>query len=194
MQKSARRIPVQIRWGAKLGIHYALDHQHKREYIPKQEKDSAFFEPIHLNFTLRTGVHESHIIGSGRYPFYNISVYADKKISPSSGFQVGVDLLLSRMRKREIKTMGEAFPEKDINPEADYKRVGAFVGYELYINKLSFEPQLGYFIYNKYGEDKAIYQRLGLKYYLHENFFTGFGLLSQSTKAEALEITFGVRL
>ena len=179
---------------AKFGIQYKLDHEKERKYIPKEEKDTAFFEPFRVNFALRTGVHESHVIGSGRYPFYNISAYADKKISKSSSFQLGVDLLLSRMRKKEIKTMGEAFPEKDINPEADYKRVGAFIGYELFINKLSFEPQLGYFIYNKYGEDKAIYQRLGLKYYLHKNFFTGFGLLSQSTKAEALEFTFGVRL
>src|SRR5699024_12505378 len=105
-------------------------------------------------------------------------------------FQLGVDLLLSRMRKKEIKTMGEAFPEKDINPEADYKRVGAFIGYELFINKLSFEPQLGYFIYNKYGEDKAIYQRLGLKYYLHENFFIGFGLLSSEEHTSELKSRF----
>lgn len=180
--------------GAKLGLSYNLNHKTQQTYLPDNFKDSTFTEPIKVNFVLHTGVHESPIVGSGRYPFYNFSVYADKRISRSSAFQVGMDLFLSRMRKREIGMMAISYPEKEMDPDVDYKRMGAFIGYELFISNLSFEPQFGFYVYNKYNQDNSVYQRLTLKYYLNPHVFVGAGLLSQLSKAEAMEFSAGIRL
>lgn len=180
--------------GANVSLIYNIDYQQAPSYLPRDSTTLKYSEPIKLNLAFRSGVHESHIIGSGRYPFYNFSAYTDKRVSKTSAFQLGVDLFVSRMRKREIKMMAVSFPEKNINSEADYKRLGAFVGYEFFINNLSFEPQLGFYIYNHYREDKVSYQRLSLKYYFYKNLFAGIGLVSQTSKAEAMEISLGLRI
>src|SRR5690625_471887 len=180
--------------GAKFGLSYNLDHKNEKTYLPDVFKDSTYTEPFKINLAFRGGFHESPIVGSGRYPFYNFSAYVDKRISRSSAFQVGMDLFLSRMRKREIKMMSIVFHEKEVDHDADYKRVGAFVGYEFFISKLSFEPQFGFYVYNKYNQDKSMYQRLTLKYYLTPKIFAGAGLLSQFSKAEAMELSVGIRI
>src|SRR5690606_15130864 len=180
--------------GANIGIHYTFDHQKERTYHLRTNRDSTFTEPIRYNFAFRTGVHESHIIGSGQYPFYNFSVYADKRISRSSAFQAGVDVFLSMMMKNEIEMMAVSFPEQGIDADTDYKRLGVFVGYELFLNRLSFEAQLGGYVYDDYKSHTALYQHLGLKYYFYKKFFVGTGLKTHFSKAEAMDFSIRVRL
>lgn len=180
--------------GANLGVQYTFDSRNEREYIPKIRYDSAFTEPIRYNLALKTGVHESHIIGSGQYPFYFISAYADKRISRSSAFQAGFDLFLSLMLKNEIKMMTISFPEKGIPADTDYKRVGFFLGYELFLNRVSLEAQMGVYLYDEYKAHTLLYQNIGLKYYFHKNLFIGTGLKTHFSKAEAMSFSIGVRL
>ncbi len=180
--------------GANLGITYTFDHKNERTYIPRSNNDSTFTEPIKYNIAFRTGVHESHIIGSGQYPFYVFSGYADKRISRSSAFQAGIDVFLSMMMKHEIEMMAISFPEKGISADTDYKRVGLFVGYELFLNRLSFEGQLGGYLYDDYKSHTVLYQHLGLKYYFYKNFFVGTGLKTHFSKAEAMDFSLGIRL
>jgi len=179
--------------GVNLGIHYTFDHKNNRIYLPKTNEESVFKEPIKYNIVFRTGIHEGHI-GTGQYPFYTISGYADKRISRSSAFQVGVDVFLSMMIKNEIKFMAISFPENYLDPNTDYKRVGVFIGYELFINRLSFEGQFGGYVYDDYKAYTTLYQHLGLKYYFYKIFFTGFGLKTHFSKAEAMDFWIGIRL
>jgi len=179
--------------GVNLGIHYTLDHQNQRAYQLKTTEEPAFKEPIKYNVAFRTGVHEGHI-GTGQYPFYTISGYADKRISRSSAFQIGMDIFLSMMIKNEIKFMATSFPENYLDPNTDYKRVGVFVGYELFVNRLSFEGQLGGYLYDDYKVYTTLYQHLGLKYYFYKNIFTGMGLKTHFFKAEAMDFWLGIRL
>lgn len=180
--------------GANLGLIYTFDHKNSRTYFPRTNRDSAYSEPIRYNLAFRSGVHESHIIGSGQYPFYVFSAYADKRITRSSAFQVGVDVFFSMMLKHEIEMMAISFPEKGIDADTDYRRIGAFVGYELFLNRLSFEGQLGAYIYDDYKSHTALYQHLGLKYYFYRNLFLGMGLKTHFSKAEAMDFSIGIRL
>jgi hypothetical protein len=68
------------------------------------------------------------------------------------------------------------------------------VGHELFINKLSIETQFGYYVYKPFKYDIDIYQRLVLKYYINKNIFAGIGLKTHKAKAEAAELTLGIRL
>jgi len=179
--------------GVNLGVQYTFDHKTERNYIPKNNNDSIFTEPIKYNVVFRTGLHEGHV-GTGQYPFYTISGYADKRISRSSAFQVGFDVFISEMIKNEIKFMAVSFSENYLDPNTDYKRVGVFVGYELFINRLSFEGQLGGYLYDDYKVYTTLYQHLGIKYYFYKNIFTGFGLKTHFSKAEAMDFWLGIRL
>jgi hypothetical protein len=180
--------------GANLGVSYTFDHKNERTYHPRLNRDSAYTEPIRYNLAFRSGVHESHIIGSGQHPFYVISAYADKRFTRSSSVQFGLDVFLSMMLKHEIEMMAISFPEKGIDADTDYKRMGLFLGYELFLNRLSFEAQLGAYVYDDYKSHTALYQHLGLKYYFYRNFFLGTGLKTHFSKAEAMDFSLGVRL
>lgn len=179
--------------GANVGIHYSFNSNTEREFIHPQSSDS-FREPIKYNLAFRTGVHESHIIGSGQHPFYFISAYADKRFSRSSAFQLGFDLFLSLKAKHEIQMMAISFPEKGISADTDYKRVGVFAGYELFINNLSIEGQLGAYLHDEYKSHTFLYQHLALKYYIHNNLFISTGLKTHFSKAEAMDFAIGFRL
>ena len=62
------------------------------------------------------------------------------------------------------------------------------------INKLSIEAQVGYYVYKPLDYEIDLYQRIGIKYYLYKNIFTGVGLKTHGGRAEAIEATLGVRL
>ena len=87
-----------------------------------------------------------------------------------------------------------AYPELNIDPNTDYKRVGIFVGHELFINKVSLVTQIGYYVYKPLKSDAALYDRLGMKYYISNKFYTEIAIKTHGFLAEALEFGVGVRL
>ena len=151
-------------------------------------------EPIKYNFVLRSGYNESMVIGSGQDPFYHASFFVDKRFNRKSALQLGTELFLTNSFKDYIKYKCIAFPELNIDPNTDYKRVGIFTGYELFVNKISLEAQVGYYIYRPFKEDIALYDRVGLKYHFTPKFFTSFSVKTHMFLAEALEFGLGVRL
>ena len=87
-----------------------------------------------------------------------------------------------------------AFPNRNIDPNTDYKRVGVFVGHELFINKSSIETQFGYYAYYPFDFEGRVYQRIGLKHYFDDKWFAAVTLKTHAAKAEAVEIGIGIRL
>lgn len=175
------------------GIHYNF------EDAPNKPKDSVAFkmkftEPIRYNVLLRAGFNESLNVNSGQKPFYHIGFYADKRINRKSALQLGAELFLTTSFKEYIRFRSIAFPEQPIDANTDYKRVGIFVGHELFINRISIEAQVGYYVYDPARIDGAVYDRVGLKYYLSKKIFTGVSVKTHGFLAEALEGVIGVRL
>lgn len=174
-----------------IGLNYNLDEQ--IEYIDDLE-DEKFTEPIKYNIAFRSGINQSDIIGSGQYPFYIISAYADKRLSHVSAVQLGVDVFFSNFLKELIYYQSVSFPEEDVSGDEDYKRVGLFAGHELFINKISLETQLGYYVYYPFDFEGRVYMRIGLKRYFGKKLFGAVTLKSHGAKAEAVEFGIGVRL
>jgi hypothetical protein len=177
-----------------LGLNYNLDE--KQEFIIDSLPPKQFYkEPIKYNIAFRTGVSEGPVPGLGQRQFYHIGLYADKRIGRKSALQLGTDVFFSRYLKDYIKFVSVAFPDnKPVDPNTDYKRVGLFIGHELFINKLSIETQFGYYVYKPFDYEVDVYQRLGAKYYLYKNCFTGIGLKTHGGRAEAIEASIGIRL
>ncbi len=176
-----------------IGINYNFDD------VPNKKQDSIasklkFTEPIKYNILLRTGFNESTVIDSGQLPFYHIGFYVDKRINRKSALQLGTELFLTMSNKEFIRFRAISFPEKPVDINTDYKRVGVFIGHELFINRISLEAQLGYYIYQPFKFDIPIYDRVCAKYYLSNKIFTGLSLKTQGFLAEALEFVVGVRL
>ncbi|MFD2822102.1 acyloxyacyl hydrolase [Lacinutrix iliipiscaria] len=175
-----------------VGVTYDLDEE-AQEYIKTITKEK-FTQPIKYNLVFRSGINESDVVGSGQYPFYIISAYADKRLGHKSAVQLGTDVFFSNFLKEYIKYRHVAFPEEGEDGTADYKRVGVFAGHELFINKMSLVTQIGYYVYYPYDFEGRTYIRVGLKRYFGEKWFAALTLKSHAAKAEAVELGVGIRL
>lgn len=173
------------------GLTYTLK-QDEPDYI-KREK-GKITEPFKYNLVFRSGINASDIIGSGQFPFYIVSAYADKRLGRKSAIQLGTDVFFSNFLKDLIRFQSTSFPENNVAADTDYKRVGVFVGHELFINKLSIETQLGYYVYYPFDFEGKVYNRLSLKRYFGEKVFGVISLKSHGAAAEAVEFGVGIRL
>ncbi|MFC0604123.1 acyloxyacyl hydrolase [Winogradskyella pulchriflava] len=174
------------------GLTYNLDNE-DAEYLDNPD-DKKFTERIKYNIAFRSGINQSDVIGSGQFPFYIFSAYADKRLSHISAVQLGVDVFFSNFLKELIYYQSVSFPELDVSGKEDYKRVGLFAGHELFINKMSIETQFGYYVYYPFDFEGRTYIRIGLKRYFGKKFFGAMTLKSHGAKAEAVEFGIGVRL
>ena len=174
-----------------LGLIY--DFNGEVQYI-NDLQDEKFTESIKYNLVFRSGINESDVVGSGQYPFYIFSAYADKRINHKSAFQFGTDVFFSNFLKELIEYYSVAFPEDNVEGDEDYKRVGIFAGHELFVNKISLVTQIGYYIYYPYDFEGRTYLRIGLKRYLGKKLFGALTLKSHGAKAEAVEFGIGIRI
>lgn len=178
-----------------LGVTYNLeDNEPEYQYTIDKKADQEFTEPFKYNFVFRSGINQSDIIGSGQYAMYVFSTYADKRINKSSALQVGTEVFFSNFLKELIAYRSVAFPEQNVSGDEDYKRVGVFVGHELFINKTSLLTQLGYYVYYPFDFEGRTYLRIGLKRYFSKKWFGSMTLKSHGAKAEGVEFGLGFRL
>lgn len=175
------------------GLIYNLNEGEELVYQMNPEKDEII-EPIKYNLVFRTGLNESDIINSGQYGFFILSGYADKRLGRKSAIQFGTDIFFSNFLKELIKYQSVSFPEMDVTGNEDYKRVGLFLGHELFVNKMSMIAQLGYYVYYPFDFEGKMYNRIGLKRYFGDKVFGALTLKSHGAKAEAVEFGIGIRL
>ncbi len=172
------------------GLTYTL-LQDETDFIRREQVKIT--EPIKYNIAFRTGINESDNIGAGQFPFYIFSAYADKRLGRKSAIQLGADMFFSNFLKDLIRFQSASFPENNIAADTDFKRVGVFVGHELFINKLSIETQLGYYVYYPFDFEGKVYNRFSLKRYFGEKVFGAVSLKSHGAAAEAVEFGVGMR-
>lgn len=173
------------------GLTYTL-HQEEPNFIKREKTKIA--EPFKYNLAFRSGINESDVIGAGQFPFYIFSAYADKRIGRKSTLQLGTDAFFSNFLKGLIQFQSVSFPEKNVASDTDFRRIGVFVGHELFINKLSLISQLGYYVYYPFDFEGRVYNRMGLKRYFGDKVFATISLKSHGAAAEAVEFGIGIRL
>lgn len=162
-------------------------------YLPKQTPPTLFdvyiierpryFHSIYL----ATGRNEGPIARMGSKPFLHLG-YAFNKNTPIGLWKIGSELFLSKALKDLTPYIAEAFPEKNKDPNADWKRVGLFLGYEKQIHRWGIDAKMGYYIYDHYKEQGVFYQKMGLKYYWNKKIASTLSLKTHFENAEALEL------
>ncbi|GEP51674.1 hypothetical protein FNO01nite_23460 [Flavobacterium noncentrifugens] len=181
-------------YGLNVGLNYNLGETKFKVIDTTNMPTMKFTEPVKLNIVFRGGVNESPIIGSGQEPFYHFGFYVDKRLNRKSAIQIGTELFLTTSFKEYLKFQAIAYPETGVTQSTDYKRLGIFIGHELFINRISVETQIGYYAYRPFKLDDVVYERVGVKYYITPKIFTGLAVKTHGFLAEALEFGIGVRL
>jgi len=175
------------------GLIYDLNVEKTYDYI-KNGPQEKIMEPVKYNLAFRFGLNESDVIDSGQYPFYIVSAYADKRLARKNAIHLGVDVYFSNFLKELIRFQSISFPENGVSADDDYKRIGVFLGHELFINRMSIITQLGYYVYYPFDFEGRMYNRIGLKRYFGNRVFGAITLKSHGAKAEAVEFGIGLRL
>lgn len=180
-------------WAVNAGLNYNLKRKEPSiRFIPSSDVQKIT-EPIKINLVVRGGVNESPIIGSGVKPFFVASAYLDKRISRKSAFQLGSDLYISEMLK-DYYELSLNIPHMNLGETDSFSRIGVFIGYELFINKLSIVGQLGYYVKYPFDFDGKVYETLGLKRYIGNKWFASLRLKAHAANAETVELGIGIRL
>ncbi len=176
-----------------VGLNYSFDKKEENKYLLTVD-DSVYKQPIHYNIVFRGGINQSDVIGTNQYPYFALGGYIDKRISRKSAFQAGAEFFWPKYLKEYIRYIFVSYPEIHLNGSTDYKKLGLFAGYELFINRMSLEGQVGYYVYSPYNSTGRLYQRISMKYYLCKSMFASLGLKTHGAKAEVMEFGIGVRL
>lgn len=181
-------------WAVAVGLNYDLDADIEENplTINHSKEVKSFKEPIKLNLAVRGGVNESEIIGTGQKGFFVASAYLDKRLNRKSAIQFGADLYISPMLKDYYEII-ILRPNKDFGEVNSFSRIGLFVGHELFINKLSIEFALGYYVKYPFEYEGRIYETLGLKRYIDDNWFANVRLKAHIANAETVEFGIGYR-
>ncbi len=174
------------------GITYSLDH-YETEYPPKEKKLVKKTEPVGYGFIFRSGVNESDVVGSGRFPFYTVGGFIDKRFNKKGAVHLGAEVFFSRALERYIYFRSVGGFDDGTTGDEDAKRVGMFLGHELRVNKISVLTQLGYYVYYPYDFEGRTYLRAGLQCYFTKNIFGSFTVRSHAAKAEVMEFSIGYR-
>ncbi len=85
-------------------------------------------------------------------------------------------------------------PEWDRDNPANYWSIGVFVGYEAVYNRWSFITGWGHYVWRRYENTNANYQRFGIRYRVYEGFVVGAGLKARTFAADYIEWSVGYNL
>lgn len=180
-------------YGIQIGLIYDLDHENQPQF---QEKNyaSKFTEPLRFNLSFLSGMNDTGVIGESSRPFAVFTGYVDKRLNPKSAIQLGVEGFFTSALRHYIRHRQSLFPNNEAIQELDdWRRVGVFVGHELFIGKLSLITQMGYYVYYPIDYMKRYYSRVGIKRYFNDHLFLSLSLKTHLARAEAMEYGIGYR-
>lgn len=175
-----------------LAVGFNLSSKEVRHF-EKDARLSAVSDRWRYNIALLGGLNEINVIGLDRKPFLGLQVFVDKRISYKSSFLFGVDMVVSGAIREFINYRSIAFPEEGIRANDDNKQVGVFAGYELRISQTAIFAHLGYMVYYPVPFEGRVYNRLGLKRYLGQQWYATASVKAHAAKAEALEFGVGFK-
>jgi len=163
------------------GFYLRQEFQRKEIYKPQNER--AAFQPQKTYLTVLPSISFKELGRGGGvlHSSYNLSLHLNKQVSHLSVLNFGLDAYWDIARKKWIAQMHDG-------DEVDYKTIALSGGHELMINKVAFLTQLGYHIYQPYkGLYGELFQKYGLRVYVHPQLAISGSLKSYLGKAEHIE-------
>ena len=177
-----------------MGVHYDFERKNPLVVFENPEGVNRYREPLQFQGILRAGVNESDVVGSGQYSFYTLGVSLGKRLTRRNRVDIGAEFFWSKALNEYIKYRSVADFNDGVTGEEDGRRAGVFVGHDWVINAFSIVTQLGYYVYYPFDFEGRLYNRLGLRYDLIKELALGLTVRSHGAKAEAVELSFVIRI
>lgn len=121
--------------------------------------------------------------GGKRYPVFALSGMLHKQFKPKVGMEIALDVI----SKQSITHYREYIPKT----QATILQVGAFVGYNIPLDKFRFVIGMGAYIKDRYDPDGMFYHRVGMRYQFQNGLLLNLVLKSHWAKADYIEYGVG---
>lgn len=179
---------------AHVGLRYNWDQVQLPNNSELTWSKSDDFSVMRYEAIVRSGVNQFGI-GAPSRGFFVIGGSLGKRWSYRSGWHAGVEYFHSPFLKDYIQFSAVAYPEKGYRGTEDYKRIGVYAGYDLFISDaFSLLGNLGYYAYWPVDYESRIYNRLGAKYHVAKRpVFVMVDVKAHYFRAEAMEFGLGYK-
>lgn len=141
-------------------------------------------QPSFWAFSLAAGMKEISP-GSGPYPSLISTFERNIGLSRKSSIAPGIDIFynsalpeIRRRNGRQLKSEWANF------------QIGASIMYNLHIGRVAVLMGLGAYLFDEYGKDGRLYNRIGMRYSATENFKVNIALKTHKFKADYPEVGF----
>jgi hypothetical protein len=163
-----------------IGIRSKKRNEMRADSLPSFTRKNLFF------MSLAGGVKQIYPVGGPDYFMGTYSLYAGRSLNRKSTVLIGTDLFYDPTGKHLYDGDFTKITKTDL-------KWGMNVGHELNISRLAAIIQFGYYLLDPYKINKPFYQRYGLKYYFHKNYFGGIALKAHFGVADAVEWSAGLK-
>ncbi|MFC5271154.1 acyloxyacyl hydrolase [Adhaeribacter terreus] len=158
-------------------------------YITEPKTLPEFNKKLLYTISTTAGWRQIGPLDTRKYFVQSVSLAAAKPLNRKSNLVFGAEGFYDRSLKVQQQTdttlTGKPFP--------DTKKIGVFLGHELWFGDLALETQLGFYAYRPYKSGTPYYERLGLKYHFTPKIFTALDLKIHGFAADVLEYRVGYR-
>ncbi len=156
----------------------------------KRDSSVDFKRKTYFYITPFVGLKEVYPVNGPKYFLGGINGLIERRMNLKSGLNIGLDFSYDHSKKSEI-----SYDTLNVeNTFLNRSQVGFVAGHELYINRLSMLTQVGVYLHDPTHINKAIYQKLGFKYYVSDKVFVSMIMKIHLGVADWIEWGGGIRL
>ncbi|MNK02297.1 hypothetical protein D3C87_201180 [compost metagenome] len=121
--------------------------------------------------------------GGKRYPVFALSGMLYKQFKPKVGMEIALDVISKQSILRYRDYIAKS--------QWDILQVGAFVGYNIPLDKFRFVIGMGGYVKDRYNPDALFYHRVGMRYQCQNGLLFNLILKSHWAKADYIEYGIG---
>jgi hypothetical protein len=148
--------------------------------LPEFKKENSIY------LSAAGGLKEIYPVGGPDYFMGTFSLYAGRSLNHKSTILIGTDFFYDPTGKHLYDGDHAKITKSNL-------KWGLNLGHELKISKLAAITQLGYYLFDPYKINRPLYQRYGLKYYFHPDYFAGIALKAHFGVADVVEWSAGIK-
>ncbi len=170
---------------ASIGLNYRT----LADFSTTSSELPAFSPELFYTVSATGGLRQINVLDTKKYLVQSLTISAHKPLNRKSNAVIGLEGFFDRSLKVQQQTdttlTGKPFP--------DTKKAGVYLGHDLLFGNLTFEMQLGLYVYRPYKAGTFYYERLGLKYHLTPRVFGEIDLKLHGFAADVLEWRLGYK-
>lgn len=167
-------------------IHLGIGFQKDKTKLSIRDTLPAFKRSTHLDMMYAFGFKEEYPVNGPKFFTSTLSAYLNRRLNRKSGLTLGIDFFYDASLERYFNDPQLPFFKKT--------RAGITIGHELFFGKLSLLTQLGFYVYDPFKLNAALYERYGFKYQLYKSMFAQLTMKSHFGAVDYVEWGVGIRL